>query len=289
MKPVLSEEQVSLINDKLTELELVYFPLKEEYLDHICCQIEFEIAKGQTFEQASNVIFEAIKKDELKELQEKTILFTNQKSRRMQNLMFISTLLLIFLTSTIFFLKKENSLVVTQLPSPEELAAEFLADSFLNQKNIQICNGDLIKEKQETILFNKTNDPPNISPLDDGFKVTSEFGMRFHPVFKTKKFHRGIDFIAPIGTPVLATADGVILKSIKNKKGYGHHIIIQHDHEFKTLYAHLKEIMVSEGQAIRKGAVIATVGSTGNSSKPHLHYEVIKEGKRVDPIAYCHP
>lgn len=286
MRPELSEVEILLIKNKLTELELSYLPLKDEFLDHICCQIETEIAKGHTFDQAVNVIFGAITIDELKELQQQTILFTNQKSRRMKNLMFLFSISLIIFSGSFFFLKQEEQHLAIQLPSPE-IITELSEDSFLNKGRFKICNSHFSIEKEKADSEIKPNLPPDISPLKSDYKVSSEFGMRKHTLTKTKKFHRGIDFIAPIGTPILATSNGIVIKVKKNIKGYGHHIIIKHDQQFSTLYAHLNEIKVAEGAEVLKGDIIGTVGTTGSSTQPHLHYEVIKEGKRVNPMAYC--
>jgi len=286
MKQELSEGQISLVEDKLTELGLVYLPLKEEFLDHICCLVESELEKGQTIEQAMYVVFEAITKDELKELQQQTIFFTNQKSRRMKNVMSLFSLSIVILTGFFFFLKRENNLTSIQPPSPD-LIVELPEKSLINGEKIKICTKDFFMEKKENLRVITAHDPPDISPLNENFKISAGFGLRTHPVFKTKKFHRGIDFIAPIGTPILATANGIIFETKKQDTGYGYHILIKHDEQYKTLYAHLNEILVSEGQKVQKGELIGTVGTTGNSSGPHLHYEVIKEGKRVNPIAYC--
>ena len=281
MKPELSEVQISIIENKLTELELKYLPLKEEYLDHICCQVETKLAERHTFEQATHVVFEAITKDELKKLQQQTIFFTNQKSRRMKNAMSIFTLTIVLMTGFFFFLKKENNFPAIQPPAPNEIA-DLQEDLFLKDKNIETCGEHFFLEKKE-------HDPPEIVPIKGDVQVTSTFGMRLHPIKKTRQLHRGMDFKAPIGTPILATANGKVIKVAKHKAGYGHHIMIEHDEQFTTLYAHLKDMKVEEGQQVQKGAVIGTVGMTGVSMAPHLHYEVIKEGKAVDPITYFNP
>ena len=134
------------------------------------------------------------------------------------------------------------------------------------------------------------NDPPSIKPIEGNFKINSGFGKRMHPLFKRMKFHSGIDFKAPIGTPVLATADGEVSISKNDKnQGHGKHIVLQHDDEFKTMYSHLSKLNVNVGDKIKKGDVIGLVGTTGVSTAPHLHYEVIKDGKKVDPIEYFNP
>ena len=276
MKYELSEAQVFLVEKKLTELGLTYVPLKEEFLDHVCCLVENEIEKGQNFKQSIHVVFEAIGKDELQELQQQTIFLTHQKSRRMKNVIFVFTTALVLLTGILFFLKKEKEVVSIQPPSPKDFF-----ESTIHTESI--CNHHFFKEKTTP------QDPPSINPLNGENHVSSNFGMRYHPVFKKKKFHKGIDFKAPTGTPVLATSNGEVVEVKIHKKGYGKHIVVKHDDFFKTLYAHLNEVKVSKGQFVKIGQEIGTVGSTGFSTVPHLHYEVIKNGKAVDPIAYCNP
>ncbi|MEH0153891.1 peptidoglycan DD-metalloendopeptidase family protein [Limibacter armeniacum] len=134
------------------------------------------------------------------------------------------------------------------------------------------------------------DNPPSISPIQDGYlvRLSSAFGMRLHPILKEKKFHRGIDFATKAGVPVQATADGIIKKTnfATEKKGYGNYIVIDHDKTFSTLYAQLSEIKVKEGEKVKKGQVIGLVGSSGASTAPHLHYEVMKDGKHVNPADY---
>ncbi|PWJ40112.1 M23/M56 family metallopeptidase [Sediminitomix flava] len=130
---------------------------------------------------------------------------------------------------------------------------------------------------------------PSIVPLKmEKVEVSSHFGMRFHPISKKKLMHKGIDFRAKIGTPVVATANGrVILKEFKGKGiGHGRQIIIGHDQTYKTSYSQLSGFNVEVGDYVSKGDVIGFVGSSGNSTGPHLHYEVIKAGEQVDPVDY---
>ena len=288
MKPELSEVQIFFIENKLTELGLAYLPLKEEYLDHICCQVENELVAGQTFQQATHVVFEVITKDELKKLQQQTIFFTNQKSRRMKNVMSVFTLSIVLMTGFFFFLKKEKELSAIQPPAPDEMMT-LQDDLFSKEKNATTCKEHFHHEKNETNPSIPVHDPPSIAPLKGNHEVTSNFGMRLHPLKKKRQFHRGMDFKAPIGTPVLATANGMVEQVAKHKNGYGNHIVIKHDEAFKTLYAHLSEIKISKGQKVEIGDVIGLVGTTGAAIASHLHYEVIKSGKAVDPMAYCNP
>jgi murein DD-endopeptidase MepM/ murein hydrolase activator NlpD len=142
-----------------------------------------------------------------------------------------------------------------------------------------------------TVYWGFLQDPPTINPLKGDYEISSGFGMRPHPIQKTEKMHKGIDFKAPKGTPVVATADGVVVKAKFKEAGYGYgkHIIIKHDDHYKTLYAQLSEMDVKEGDVVKKGQIIGKVGSSGQSTAPHLHYEVIKDGKHQDPEGFLHP
>jgi murein DD-endopeptidase MepM/ murein hydrolase activator NlpD len=142
-----------------------------------------------------------------------------------------------------------------------------------------------------TIYWGFLQDPPSINPLAGDFEISSAFGMRHHPIQKKEKMHKGVDFKAPEGTPVVATADGVVVKTKFTEAGfgYGKHIVIQHDDHYQTLYAQLSEMDVKEGDVVKKGQVIGKVGSSGQSTAPHLHYEVLKDGTPQNPENYLHP
>lgn len=128
---------------------------------------------------------------------------------------------------------------------------------------------------------------PSIFPLQltEKVKVTSMFGNRKDSFNNKEQWHRGIDLATPVGNPVLATADGIVTEAKENGK-WGYRVIIQHDDDFTTSYSHLSEIKVIEGQKVLKGDRIALSGNSGASTAPHLHYEVIKAGKPVDPKDY---
>lgn len=132
------------------------------------------------------------------------------------------------------------------------------------------------------------NDPPSISPLKGDFKITSDYGMRMHPINKMKKLHRGVDFKAPTGTAVLATSDGVVVQA-KEDGANGLKIVIKHDEEYKTAYCHMSKMLVKVGQKVKIGDVIGEVGNTGASTAPHLHYEVIKNDEYVNPSEFMQP
>jgi murein DD-endopeptidase MepM/ murein hydrolase activator NlpD len=129
---------------------------------------------------------------------------------------------------------------------------------------------------------------PAIQPVSnkDLKRIASGFGYRIDPVYKTVKLHPGLDFTAPAGTPIYATADGVIEFAGNSGDGYGNHIIINHGFGYKTLYGHMYRIKLKRGQRVVRGEVIGWVGSTGKSTGPHCHYEVIKNGIKLDPIYF---
>jgi murein DD-endopeptidase MepM/ murein hydrolase activator NlpD len=128
---------------------------------------------------------------------------------------------------------------------------------------------------------------PAICPLKNVYSVTSGFGMRYHPILKTLRPHTGVDITAPTGTPVFAAADGVVSATHPSySSGYGICVLINHGYSYETLYAHLSKKIVYPGQKVKRGQLIGYVGSTGLSVGPHLHYEVWKNGKPVNPVFY---
>jgi murein DD-endopeptidase MepM/ murein hydrolase activator NlpD len=129
---------------------------------------------------------------------------------------------------------------------------------------------------------------PAIQPIANKqlIALASGFGMRIHPVYKVRKMHTGIDFAAPIGTPIYATADGKIEEVSVKFSGYGKMIVIDHGFGYKTRYAHMHEFAVHQGQTIKRGELIGYVGDTGLSTAPHLHYEVMMNGVLINPVHY---
>jgi len=117
-------------------------------------------------------------------------------------------------------------------------------------------------------------------------RMASGYGMRMHPIYKRRKLHTGMDFSAEQGTEIYATGAGKVVQAKKSRRGYGNHVIIDHGYGYKTLYAHMSKINVRRGEKVVRGSVIGLVGNTGLSVAPHLHYEVIKSGNKVNPINY---
>lgn len=125
---------------------------------------------------------------------------------------------------------------------------------------------------------------PSRMPLDDA-SFTSGFGMRTHPVLGGRRAHKGIDLAAPTGTPIYASADGVVTRA-DWFSSYGLFISLDHGASLETRYGHLSRLNVAEGQEVKKGDLIGYVGSTGRSTGPHLHYEVRIAGMAVNPVPY---
>ena len=128
---------------------------------------------------------------------------------------------------------------------------------------------------------------PAIQPVSnkDLKKTASGYGVRIDPIYKTTKFHSGMDFSANAGTPVYATGDGTVV-SAGWETGYGNCIEVNHGFGYRTRYAHLSAIGVKRGQKVVRGEVIGKVGTTGKSTGPHLHYEVVVKGQKVNPVNY---
>lgn len=128
---------------------------------------------------------------------------------------------------------------------------------------------------------------PAIQPVSnkDLKRTASGFGYRIHPIYQTRIFHDGMDFSCDIGTPVYATADGVV-KNARWERGYGYIVTIDHGYGYETRYAHLKSFNVKRGQKVVRGETIALSGNTGRSSGPHVHYEVLQRGRPVNPANY---
>lgn len=142
---------------------------------------------------------------------------------------------------------------------------------------------ELVKKKAELLAS-----IPAIQPITKKSiaRLASGYGYRIHPIYKTSMMHEGIDFTAPIGTEIYATGNGTVAKVEYNGRGYGNNVVINHGFGYSTLYGHMSRFAVRPGQKIKRGDVIGYVGNTGSSTGPHVHYEVIKNGKKIDPINF---
>lgn len=141
----------------------------------------------------------------------------------------------------------------------------------------------MARNKQQLI-----NSIPAIMPINNKFlrHAPSGFGWRTHPIYKSSEFHPGMDFASPEGTPIYATGDGVVERADNTAQGYGNHVVLNHGYGYQTLYGHMSKIATSAGKKVKRGELIGYVGSTGLSTAPHVHYEVIKNGEKVNPINF---
>jgi murein DD-endopeptidase MepM/ murein hydrolase activator NlpD len=146
-----------------------------------------------------------------------------------------------------------------------------------------------VKPALETTLESEAREKaafPNGKPIAGKAEVSSEFGLRQNPFGgRGYEMHEGIDFKGPVGKPILATADGVVVKA-EYASGYGKHVRIDHGYNYETLYAHLSDIEVRIGDRVKRGDVLGALGNTGRSSGPHLHYGVYRNSQAVNPRYY---
>ena len=142
---------------------------------------------------------------------------------------------------------------------------------------------ELIKNKEQLLSHTPAIQPVSNKDLN---RIASGFGYRIDPVYKTVKMHAGLDFAAPQGTPIFATANGTVTTSGNKGNGYGNHVIINHGYGYETLYGHMVKVKLTAGQKVSRGEVIGWVGSTGKSTGPHCHYEVHKNGNKIDPVYF---
>ena len=171
-----------------------------------------------------------------------------------------------------------NDLIAATLEKMEKLKNKIAVQSKSYDEIVKLA-----KNKQKMMAS-----IPAIQPISNKelTRLASGFGMRIHPIYKVKKMHTGCDFSAPRGTHIYATGDGVIRVLHKNPGGYGNEIEIDHGFGYVTKYAHLESFNVRSGQRVKRGELIGTVGNTGLSTAPHLHYEIIKNGVKVNPVLY---
>ena len=129
---------------------------------------------------------------------------------------------------------------------------------------------------------------PAIQPIknEDLTRMASGYGYRKDPFSKIRKFHYGMDFTAPRGTPVYASGDGIVKRADSRSSGYGKHIRIDHGYGYVSLYAHLYKYNVRKNQRVKRGDIIGFVGSSGRSQAPHLHYEIFKDKRRINPVNF---
>lgn len=172
----------------------------------------------------------------------------------------------------------ETELVKSMISQLNDLSLRlgFQAKSFVDI-------ADMVKNKEKLLAAT-----PSIQPISNKNlnRVASGFGYRIDPIYKDRRLHAGLDFTAPSGTPIYATADGVVRDAGFNTGGYGNRVVINHGFGYQTTYSHMYRIKARVDERVKRGEVIGYVGSTGKSTGPHCHYEVHRNGVPVDPIYY---
>jgi murein DD-endopeptidase MepM/ murein hydrolase activator NlpD len=183
--------------------------------------------------------------------------------------------------------RKEMQLVAgmdqTELTTELFKTLNTLYNRVINQENSYKEIESMVRNKEKLLAST-----PAIQPISnkDLNRLSSGFSYRIDPIYKTVKFHTGLDFSAPQGTPIYATAQGVVRIAGNLGNGYGNHVVINHGYQYSTLYGHMYKIKVRAGQTVKRGEVIGYVGNSGKSTGSHLHYEVLKGKKHLDPIYF---
>lgn len=176
--------------------------------------------------------------------------------------------------------KTNSELLIQTLSKMDKVERKLHAQS-LSFKEL----ASLAKEQEKRLASLPAIQPVNNKDLR---RTASGYGWRNDPVYGTRKMHWGIDFTAETGTDVYATGDGVVEVVATNNWGYGREIVINHGFGYKTRYAHLSEFLVKPGDTVKRGDRIGLVGNSGKSTGPHLHYEVEKNGQKVNPVNFFH-
>ncbi|MEL7123214.1 MAG: M23 family metallopeptidase [Bacteroidota bacterium] len=222
----------------------------EEMIDHYLCELESQIDLKNNQDAARNSIYQKIE----------TTDFSHLKKKKKSNFGFLLASV-VFVSLSLFTFK--NFFVTNEIEIAEQ-----------EQEYVQEC----IEEKA-----------PNGWPINESLgHISSKFGIRIHPIYKSRKLHTGIDIKAQMGTPVLATGTALVKETGFSKKA-GHYIILEHNDRFSSKYYHLSSIDVEEFDIVTKGSIIGKVGNTGLSVAPHLHYEIMDREAHIDPLEYISP
>lgn len=265
----LNENQILFLQFILTEKGIKEAAIQKELIDHIGLSIEEKMNHNILFHDAIDQSFAEFGEDNIMAIRKQHQLIVRKK--RIKKATILSLFVMLLSIPSIFMMVNYTMNNHENIPiSHEEISPSIYAEEVFS-----------------TVVNSHINvEPPGISPISSDYPIVSSFGRRLHPTNKTMKFHKGIDIKAPIGTTIVATSDGEVVDVKINESGYGKHVIIKHDKSYKTLYAHLSKIDVAKGDKVEQGQKIGEVGNSGASISPHLHYEVIKEGEKVNPEEY---
>ena len=248
---VLTETQVRRVAALLHGAGVRNSQARAELLDHCCCLVESKLADGYDFDEALRQLRTDFPPTEIRTVD--AHLSTLQNQKRMKRILFIALLLLagfgIYRAYSFVHLSPAPIVAIPGQPCLDTLPA-----------------------------------PTASYPLPHHTEISSGFGYRMHPVKRVRRFHRGIDFRAPVGTPVYATAAGTVTLPAADGP-YGIQVLLRHTDDYRTRYAHLGTLEVTPGQRVEAGTRLGTVGLTGASTAPHLHYELLRGEQAVDPLA----
>lgn len=232
---------------------------------------QYNISYGQSYDKIDKLITNQEKEEVLSKRINDLNLILHNENYKNNNI----------LSSSIMSQRNNvNLLKITQL----KLWKYFLEKQLSNCKSYEETLIEEVKEERKSVLEeNNLSYAKGIWPLENYTYISSKFGYRVHPISKKLSFHTGIDIPAPKNTDVLASDDGIVIFA-GNNKGYGNVVKIKHFDNKVTVYAHNYTIIVKEGDIVKKGQVISKVGSTGNSTGNHVHFEVIVNNNRINPI-----
>lgn len=186
-------------------------------------------------------------------------------------------------------LAEEQEIALVERLQGDQLVSSIT--NILNNLKSRVVSQEKSYKQVDELVQNKEkllSHTPAIQPVSnkDLNRIASGYGSRIDPVYKTVKFHYGLDFAAPQGTPIYATADGTVTIAGNTGNGYGNYVVINHGYGYETLYGHMVRVKARNGQQVKRGEVIGWVGSTGKSTGPHCHYEVHKYNQKIDPIYF---
>jgi hypothetical protein len=192
------------------------------------------------------------------------------------------------------YYRNYDNKTIEKYDSLENLDPKYLVESTYKKiLRVERCIADEYYDMEKIKKLAKTKRDflesiPSIQPISNKNlkRTASGYGWRIDPLYHIRKFHFGLDFSSPIGTEVYSTGKGKVIYASASTGGYGNMIMIDHGYGYRTLFGHLSKILVKEGQLVSRGTTIGNVGSTGMSTGPHLHYEVIKNDKKINPINF---
>ncbi|MET0243539.1 MAG: M23 family metallopeptidase [Flavitalea sp.] len=243
---------------------------------------------------------------------EKRLMQTNERLRENYGLLQDRT---VELQRQMLTLEKRDNEVYREIFESNPIPDSARSKQIEQQQEIKLVQGMTRFDLEESIMENLTNlssrmaaqeksyteiagfirnkeqllaSTPAIQPISNKElkRVASGFGYRIDPVYKTVRFHAGLDFTAPQGTPIYATANGVAKQAGNAGNGYGNYVILNHGYGYETLYGHMFRVKIKPGAKVKRGEIIGYVGSTGKSTGPHCHYEVHKNGRPIDPVYF---